>query len=207
LAFAHVRGGGEYGDEWRVAGRQATKPNTWRDFIACCEYLIKQGYTNPKKLAGEGTSAGGILIGRAVTERPDLFAAALINVGCLDMLRSETTMNGVPNIAEFGSVATKSGFETLLAMSALHNVKDGVAYPAVLLVHGINDPRVEPWHSAKMTARLQSATSSGKPVLLRVDYQAGHGIGSTKKQEQELQADQWAFLLWQMGESPTDEAH
>jgi prolyl oligopeptidase len=200
LAVAHVRGGGEYGDEWRIGGRQATKPNTWRDFIDCCEYLIKEGYTNPKKLAGEGTSAGGILVGRAITERPDLFAAALVNVGCLDMLRSETTMNGVPNIAEFGSVATKEGFDGLLAMSAYHNVKDGVAYPAALLTHGINDPRVEPWHSAKMTARLQAATSSGKPVLLRVDYQAGHGIGSTKKQEQELQADQWAFLLSQMGE-------
>jgi prolyl oligopeptidase len=200
LAFAHVRGGGEFGKAWHQAGQMATKPNTWLDLIACGEYLCKQGYTTPAKLAGQGGSAGGILIGRAITARPDLFAAALINVGCTDMLRMETTTNGVPNIAEFGSTRTKAGFDALLAMSALHNVKDGVKYPAVLLTHGINDPRVEPWESAKMTARLQAATASGKPVLFRVDYDAGHGIGSTKSQRQEETADQWAFLLWQMGE-------
>jgi prolyl oligopeptidase len=142
---------------------------------------------------------GGILIGRAITERPDLFAAAIISVGCTDMLRAETTTNGVPNIQEFGSVKTKEGFDALLAMSAYHQIKDGTKYPAVLLTHGVNDPRVEPWMSAKMTARLQAATASGKPVLFRVDYQAGHGIGSTKAQRQEEQADEWAFLLWQMG--------
>jgi prolyl oligopeptidase len=200
LAYAHVRGGGEFGKEWHLAGQKATKPNTWKDFIACCEYLVAKGYTSPAKLAGQGGSAGGILIGRAVTERPELFAAALMNVGCLDMLRMETTTNGVPNIPEFGTVKTKEGFEGLLAMSAYHHVVDGTKYPAVLLTHGINDPRVEPWMSAKMTARLQAATTSGRPVLLRVDYDAGHGIGSTKEQHQRLVADEWAFLLWQMGE-------
>jgi prolyl oligopeptidase len=113
----------------------------------------------------------------------------------------ETTTNGVPNIAEFGSVATPAGFKALYEMSALHHVTDGTKYPAVLLVHGINDPRVEPWMSAKMTARLQAASASGKPVLFRVDYEAGHGIGSTKRQRQEQAADQWAFLFWQMGEA------
>jgi prolyl oligopeptidase len=200
IAFAHVRGGGAYGKEWHLAGQKATKPNTWKDFIACCEYLVKKGYTSPGKLAGEGGSAGGILIGRAITERPDLFAAAIIDVGCLDTLRMETTTNGVPNIQEFGSVVTKEGFDALLAMSAYAHVKDGVKYPAVLLAHGMNDPRVEPWESAKMTARLQAATASGKPVLFRVDYQAGHGIGSTKKQHQEKTADIYAFLLWQLGD-------
>ena len=200
LAFAHVRGGGAYGKQWHHAGQKKTKPNTWKDFIACCEYLVKKGYTKPQKLAGEGGSAGGILIGRAITERPDLFGAAVIDVGCLDMLRSETTTNGVPNIQEFGSVATKEGFDALLAMSAYHQVKDGVKYPAVLLTHGVNDPRVEAWMSAKMTARLQAASTSGKPVLFRVDYQAGHGIGSTKKQYQEETADAMAFLLWQLGD-------
>ncbi len=200
LAFAHVRGGGDYGKEWHLAGQKATKPNTWKDFIACCEYLIKTGYTSPAKLAGQGGSAGGILIGRAITERPDLFSGALIGVGCVDALRMETTTNGVPNIQEFGTVKTREGFDALLAMSAYHHVVDGVKYPAVLLTHGINDPRVEPWESAKMTARLQAATASGKPILFRVDYQAGHGIGSTKKQRHEMLADQWAFLLWQMGE-------
>ena len=201
LAYAHVRGGGEYGRKWHLAGQKATKPNTWKDFIACCDYLIEKGYTSRQNLAGQGGSAGGILIGRAVTERPDLFAAAIINVGCTDMLRMETTTNGVPNIAEFGSVTTKEGFQALHAMSAYDHVQQGVQYPAVLLTHGINDPRVEPWMSAKMTARLQAATKSGKPVLFRVDYDAGHGVGSTKRQRQEQLADQWAFLLLQMRKS------
>jgi prolyl oligopeptidase len=200
LAFAHVRGGGDLGRDWHLGGQKATKPNTWKDFIACCEYLVKSGYASPAKLAGVGGSAGGILIGRAITERPDLFAAALIKVGCLDMLRSETTTNGVPNIPEFGTVTSLEGFQALYAMSAYHHVTDGVKYPAVLLSAGINDPRVEPWESAKMTARLQAATSSGKPILFRVDYDAGHGIGSTKAQKHAELADQWSFLLWQMGE-------
>jgi prolyl oligopeptidase len=199
-AIAHVRGGGAYGNEWHLAGQKLTKPNTWKDFIACAQYLIDRKYTTPSHLAGQGGSAGGILIGRALTERPDLFAAAVINVGCTDAIRMETTPNGVPNIPEFGSTKTEEGFRGLLEMSALQHVKDGVAYPAVLLAHGINDPRVDPWMSAKMTARLQAATSSGKPVLFRVNYDAGHGIGSTKAQTQEERADTWAFLLWQFGE-------
>lgn len=198
LAYAHVRGGGEFGKEWHHAGQKANKPNTWKDFIACCEYLVNQRYASPGRLAGQGGSAGGILIGRAITQRPDLFAAAVIQVGCTDMLRMETTTNGVPNIAEFGTVKTPEGFRGLLQMSAYHQVKDGVKYPAVLLTHGINDPRVEPWMSAKMTARLQAATASGRPVLFRVEYSAGHGIGSTRAQRQAETADRYAFLLWQM---------
>jgi prolyl oligopeptidase len=199
FAVAHVRGGGEYGKEWHLAGKKLNKPNTWRDFIACGQYLVDEKYTSPSRLAGQGGSAGGILIGRAITERPDLFGAAVINVGCTDMIRMETTPNGVPNIPEFGSTKTEDGFRGLLAMSSLHQVKDGVAYPAVLLTHGINDPRVDPWMSAKMTARLQAATSSGKPILFRVDYEAGHGIGSTKEQYIRETADTWAFLFWQFG--------
>jgi prolyl oligopeptidase len=199
-AVAHVRGGGEYGQEWHLAGQKTTKPNTWKDFIACAEYLIEKGYTSPEKLAGSGGSAGGILIGRAITERPDLFAAALISVGDLDCVRMELTTNGVPNIQEFGTVTIEEEFHALLEMSSFHHVQDGVAYPAVLLTHGINDPRVEPWMSAKMCARLQAATASDKPVLFRVDYQAGHGIGSTKEQYLQTLADQWSFLFWQLGE-------
>ncbi|HEY1628209.1 MAG TPA: prolyl oligopeptidase family serine peptidase [Tepidisphaeraceae bacterium] len=201
LAIAHVRGGGEYGEAWHRAGQKLTKPNTWKDFVACGEYLIQQRYTMPSKLAGAGGSAGGILIGRVITERPDLFAAALIQVGCSDMLRFETTTNGVPNIPEFGSVKTRDGFGGLLEMSAYAHVQDGVKYPAVLLTHGINDPRVAPWNSAKMCARLQAASASGKPILLRIDYDAGHGIGSTRSQHENELADQFAFLLWQMGET------
>ena len=145
LAVAHVRGGGEFGKPWHQAGRMATKPNTWKDFIACGEYLVRERYTSPAKLAGEGTSAGGILIGRAITERPDLFAAAIVNVGCTDMVRAETTTNGVPNIKEFGTVTTQEGFDALLAMSPYHHVTPGDKYPAVLLIHGVNDPRVDPW--------------------------------------------------------------
>jgi prolyl oligopeptidase len=199
MAQAHVRGGGEYGEDWHKAGFKTTKPNTWKDFIACAEYLIAKKYTSPAHLAGQGGSAGGILIGRAITDRPDLFAAAIINVGLNDMLRFETTTNGVPNIQEFGSTKTEEGFRALYAMSALHHVKDGVKYPAVLLTTGINDPRVEPWMSGKMAARLQAASASGKPILLRVDYDAGHGFGSSRKQRNEEHADEFAFLFHELG--------
>lgn len=198
LAFAHVRGGGEYGREWHTAGQKLTKPNTWKDFIACAEYLIGEKYTSSPRLAGQGRSAGGILIGNAIAERPDLFAAAIINVGVMNPLRFETTANGPPNIPEFGSVKTEDGFKGLLAMDAYTKIRDRTAYPAVLLTHGINDPRVEPWLSAKMAARLQAATTSGRPVWLRIEYDAGHGIGTTKSQRDEEQADTYAFLFHQL---------
>ena len=198
MAFAGVRGGGEYGEEWHLAGKQKTKPNTWKDFIACAEYLVSERYTSPAHLAGQGGSAGGILIGNSIVDRPDLFAAAIDQVGDNNALRFEITSNGVPNIPEFGSVKTEEGFKALLAMDAYNRVKDGVNYPAVLLTTGINDPRVEPWMSAKMAARLQAATTSGKPVLLRVDYDAGHGFGSTKRQQNEQRADIYAFLFQQL---------
>lgn len=200
IAFAHVRGGGAFGKQWHHAGRKLTKPNTWKDFIACAEYLVKEGFTSPGKLAGKGGSAGGILIGRAITERPDLFAAAQISVGCTDMLRFETTTNGPPNVPEFGTIAKADEFRGLLTMSTLHHIQDGTKYPGLVFTHGINDPRVEPWQSAKATARFQTASGSGRPVLFRVDYHAGHGMGSTKTQRQEELADVWSFFLWQMGE-------
>ncbi|HEX8673544.1 MAG TPA: prolyl oligopeptidase family serine peptidase [Longimicrobium sp.] len=198
-AVAHVRGGGELGEAWYRAGWQGTKPNSWRDFIACAEYLVREGYTSPARLAAEGASAGGILVGRAITERPDLFRAAVIKVGLADALRAETTANGVPNIPEFGSTATEEGFRALLAMSPYHHVRDGTPYPAVLLMTGMNDPRVNPWHAAKMAARLQAATTSGRPVLLRVDAEAGH-FGGAMSSNLESFADEIAFLLWQLGQ-------
>jgi prolyl oligopeptidase len=199
LAVAHVRGGGEYGEEWHRWGMKLTKPNTWRDLIACAEYLIEQKYTSPAHLAPLGGSAGGITVGRAITERPDLFGAAVIAVGALDMLRFETTPNGAPNVPEFGSVRTQAGFEDLYRMSAYAHVRPDTAYPAVLLTTGINDPRVASWEPAKMAARLEAATTSGKPVLLRVDYEAGHGFGSTKTQQQQLVGDIFSFCFWQLG--------
>lgn len=198
-AIAHVRGGGEYGQEWHYAGRMETKPNTWRDLIASAEYLVREKYTSPAHMAPWGGSAGGILAGRAITERPDLFGAAIIDVGSLDTIRAETTTNGVPNIKEFGTVTEEAGFHALLAMSSYNNVRNGVEYPAVMLTHGFNDPRVEPWQSGKMAARLQAATASDNPVLLRVDFRAGHGIGSTRDQYLQERADQFAFLFSQLG--------
>jgi prolyl oligopeptidase len=200
-ATCHVRGGGVYGEEWHLGGKQDSKQNTWKDFIACAEYLVKQGYTTPAKLAINGGSAGGILVGRAMTERPDLFAVAVPEVGVLDSLRWENSANGVLNIPEFGTVADHKQFDSLLEMDAYHHVVDGVKYPATLLLTGINDPRVAPWMSFKMAARLQAATASGKPVLLRVDYAAGHGIGSTRSQREEQIADIYSFMLWQFGDA------
>ena len=200
IAVAHVRGGGEYGEEWYRAGYKQTKQHTIDDFIACAQYLVDNKYTSPARLSGEGTSAGGILIGGAITQRPDLFAGALIRVGSSDTLRQEFSPNGPPNIAEFGTVTDPEGFKALYAMDAYQHVKDGTAYPGVLLTTGINDPRVDPGEPAKMTARLQAATSSHRPILLRVDYDAGHGMGSTRAQRDSEFADEMSFLLWQDGD-------
>jgi len=200
IAVAHVRGGGEYGEDWHRAGEKLTKLNTVFDFIACAEYLVAGHYTTPRYLAGQGTSAGGILIGGALTWRPDLFGAVIDLVGVTDTLRFELTPNGPPNTGEFGSVKTEEGFHGLYAMSAYAHVRDGTAYPAVLLHTGANDPRVDPWIIAKMAARLQAASTSGKPILLDVDYDAGHGVGSQREQTRKLWADEMAFALWQFGD-------
>jgi len=199
FAVANPRGSSVYGQDWYKAGYQATKPNTWKDFIACAEWLVAQKWTTPDRLGILGGSAGGILVGRAMTERPDLFAVVVPAVGALDMIRAEVTPNGVPNIPEFGTRTTEPGFRALLAMSTYHQIRDGTKYPAVMFMHGVNDPRVEVWHSTKTAARLMAATTSGKPVLLRLDYDAGHGIGSTKQQQMRERADIFAFMLWQMG--------
>jgi len=202
LAVAHVRGGGEYGEDWYKGGYKATKPNTWRDAIACAEWLVANKWTSTEKLSIMGGSAGGIFVGRAITERPDLFGAAVGQVPVSDMMRAESSSNGVPNIPEFGTVKTEEGFKALYAMSPYHWVKDGVKYPAVLLTTGINDPRVDAWEAAKMAARLQAASTSGKPVLLRIDYEAGHGFGTTKKQGYAERADTFAFLFREAGVKP-----
>jgi prolyl oligopeptidase len=200
-AVAHVRGGGEYGEDWHQGGQKLTKQHTIDDFLAGAEYLVEHKYTSAAHLAGEGTSAGGITIGGAITQRPDLFGAALIRVGDSDSLRSETMASGPANIPEFGTVKDADGFKALYAMDAYQHVKADTRYPAVLLSTGVNDPRVAPWQAAKMTARLQASSSSDKPILLRVDYDAGHGIGSTKSQRDSERADDVAFLLWQLGVS------
>ncbi len=201
FAVCHVRGGGWYGEGWHQAGMIATKPHTWEDFIACGQWLVDNKYTSPEHLAGEGTSAGGITIGRAITSAPHLFAAALDVVGASNALRAEFSPNGPPNIPEFGTVTNETGFKALYAMDAYEHVVKGTAYPAVMLITGYNDPRVSSWELAKFTARLQSATSSGRPILLRVDYDAGHGfLAASRTQSEELLTDEYAFLLWQCGD-------
>ncbi len=202
LAFSNPRGSGVHGDDWHRAGFKTTKPNTWKDGIACARWLIAQGYGSARTMGIMGTSAGGIFVGRAVTEAPELFAAAIFNVGELDTVRSEVSANGATNISEFGTVKDPIEARALLQMSTYNAIRDGTAYPGVLLVHGLNDPRVDVWHSAKTAARLQAAQAGlaqSRPVLLRLDEQAGHGVGSTLTQYQAQGVDMQSFLLWQMG--------
>ena len=198
VGYANVRGGGEYGREWHKAGQLANKPNTWRDLIAVCEDIIAKKYTSPQHLAIGGRSAGGITVGRAMTERPDLFAAVVDGVGWSNPLRYVAEQNGYGEEPEWGAINDPAGYRALKSIDSYQAVKDGTAYPAVLLTTGVTDPRVAPFHVAKMTARLQAATSSGKPILLRVDYDAGHGMGSTRSQQDREAADTYAFLLWQL---------
>jgi len=200
FAVAHVRGGGELGEAWHLAGQKLTKPNTWRDAIDCVEYLIAERWTGKGKIAVEGGSAGGIMVGRFLTERPDLVTVAISQVGVSNATRAEFSENGPDNVPEFGTVKDADGFKALYEMDAYQHVKDGTPYPAVLLTTGANDPRVAPWEAGKMTARLQAATSSNKPVILRVETDAGHGVGSTRKQRDDETADTYAFILWQTGD-------
>ena len=199
VGYAAVRGGGEFGREWHKAGQLMNKPNTWRDLIDVCEDLCRLNYTAPARLAIGGRSAGGITVGRALTERPDLFAAVIDGVGWSNPLRYVAEQNGYGEEPEWGAIAEESGYRALKLIDSYQAVKDGVAYPAVLLTTGVTDPRVAPFHVAKMAARLQAATSSGKPILLRVDFDAGHGIGSTRAQQDREASDTYAFLLWRTG--------
>lgn len=198
MAVAHVRGGSEKGEAWYKAGFKTTKPNTWKDFISCAEYLVKNGYTSPQRLAGTGTSAGGILISRAITERPDLFGAAVCNVGCANALRLEFTANGPGNTPEFGTVKDPVECQALYEMDGVAHVQKGVKYPAVMGVAGWNDPRVAPWQPGKFVAALQAASASGKPVLLKVNYDNGH-FTEEKTVTFKNFAGQYAFMLWQTG--------
>jgi prolyl oligopeptidase len=197
VGYANVRGGGEFGRQWHRAGQLENKPNTWRDLIAVCEDMIANQYTSSARLAIGGRSAGGITVGRAITERPDLFAAAVSGVGWHDPLRYVAEQNGYGEEPEWGAISDPAGYRALKAIDSYQAVVDHTAYPAVLLTTGVTDPRVAPFHPAKMTARLQAATSSGKPILLRVDYDAGHGIGSTRAQQDRETVDTDAFLIWQ----------
>ena len=200
-ALAHVRGGGELGRDWHRAGFKATKANSWRDVIAVAEWLVREQWTTPGRLAVSGSSAGGIAAGNAIIDRPELFAALVSIAGFHDTLRSETAMGGPTNVPEFGSVTTGQGFRDLLAMSSYARVEDDVAYPAALLTIGFRDGRVDPWDPGKMAARLQAVSTAlgerGKPVLLRVDFDGGHGTSSARMADETT--DLFAFLLWRTG--------
>lgn len=193
VADAGLRGGGEFGGEWHEAGRGSRKINTVTDFIDCAEYLIEHGYTNPRRLAGQGGSAGAIPVGGALVRRPDLFGAIVLEVPAVNSTRPQGSLN----VAEFGSPATEDGLRGLLAIDCYQNIADGTPYPAVLLTAGLNDPRVAAWQPAKLAARLRAASTSGRPVLLRVDPHAGHGYGSSRAQRDALAADILAFLMHQ----------
>jgi prolyl oligopeptidase len=198
IAIANLRGGGEYGEAWHQAGNLTHKQNVFDDFLACARYLIETQYTNPEKLAIEGGSNGGLLMGAVLTQRPELFRAVVSHVGIYDMLRVELHPNGAFNVTEFGTVKDLKQFEALYAYSPYHRVKDGTAYPAVLLLTGENDPRVDPANSRKMTARLQAASSSKRPVLLRTSA-GGHGLDSSLTERIAEEADVDAFLFDQLG--------
>lgn len=199
VGYANVRGGGEFGREWHRAGKLENKPNTWRDLIAVSEDLVANKYTAPAHLAIGGRSAGGIPMGRAMEERPDLFAAVVSGVGWHNPLRYVAEQNGYAEEPEWGAISDPAGFKALKSIDSYQQVVDGTRYPAVLLTTGVTDPRVAPFHPAKMAARLQAATASGKPVLLRVDFDAGHGMGSTRAQQDAEAADTYAFILAQTG--------
>ena len=188
FAECHPRGGGELGNDWHFAAHIATKQRTIDDFIGCAHYLIDHEYTVPAKLAGMGTSAGGVTIGNAIIQQPQLFGAAIDNVGDTNPVRDEFAEGGPANIPEFGTNTDPIGFKALLATDAYVNMKPDVAYPAVLAFTGVNDPRVAPWIVAKFISKLQRSTNSGKPVLLRVDFDAGHGLlGASREQSPRVQ--------------------
>jgi prolyl oligopeptidase len=199
LAVAHVRGGGELGEKWHLEGQKSTKPNTWKDVIACTEYMIKEGYTNPTKTAIYSRSAGGILVGRAITERPDLYAVAIPGVGSMNTVRGENAPNGPANTPEFGTMKIEDEAKALIEMDSYLQLKEGVKYPATLTTAGFNDPRIIVWSPAKFAARLLEVNASKKPTLLKVDYEAGHFGGASKAKSYEEVADVLSFALWQVG--------
>jgi prolyl oligopeptidase len=195
--IANLRGGGEYGEEWHKAGNLTKKQNVFDDFIACAEHLVKTNYTTPQRLCIEGGSNGGLLMGAALTQRPDLFCAVVSHVGIYDMLRVELDSNGAFNVTEFGTVTNPQHFEALYDYSPYHRVQDGTQYPAILLTAGENDGRVLAYHSRKMAAALQASTASAKPILLRISA-AGHGFGTPLEEQIAENADLFAFLSNQL---------
>lgn len=198
---ANLRGGGEFGEAWHLAGNLTNKQNVFDDFAACAQHLVTRGYTRPEKLAVEGGSNGGLLMGAFLTQHPTLARAVVAHVGLYDMLRVELDPNGAFNVTEFGTVKDPAHFRALHAYSPYHNVRDGTEYPAVFFLAGETDGRVNPAHSRRMTARLQAATASTNPILIRLSAASGHGMGTGLAEKIAQQADVFAFLFDQLGMS------
>lgn len=196
---ANLRGGGEFGEQWHLGGNLTRKQNVFDDFAACARHLVARHYTRPDRLAIEGGSNGGLLMGATLTQHPELCRAVVTHVGIYDMLRSELEPNGAFNVPEFGSVKDPAQFKALNAYSPYHHVVAGTKYPAVLIMTGENDGRVNPSNSRKMTARLQATTASGRPVLLRTSAGSGHGQGTAQSEKTAQDADALAFLFDQLG--------
>jgi prolyl oligopeptidase len=199
VVVVNLRGGGEYGDEWHDSGKLTKKQNVFDDLTAALRYLVSRNYTSRDKLAIEGGSNGGLLMGAELTQHPELMKVVVSHVGIYDMLRVELSANGAFNVPEFGTVKNESQYRALRAYSPYHNVRDGTKYPAVLFLTGANDPRVDPMQSRKMTARLQAATSSEAPILLRTNASGGHGLDTALSERIEEQTDVFAFIFAQLG--------
>lgn len=198
-AQANLRGGGEFGEQWHENGMLTKKQNVFDDFAAVMHHMIDSGYTRPERLAIMGGSNGGLLMGAMITQHPELCRAVVSSVGIYDMLRVELAPNGQFNIPEFGTVKKTEQFRALYAYSPYHHVKEEIAYPSVLFLTGANDPRVDPMHSRKMTARLQEATSSDRPILLRTSSKTGHGLGTPLSERIDQSVHYYAFLLNELG--------
>ncbi|MCA9038551.1 MAG: S9 family peptidase, partial [Planctomycetaceae bacterium] len=199
FALANLRGGGEYGEKWHKAGTKLNKQNVFDDFIAAAEYLIAEKYTSPKKLAIQGGSNGGLLVGACMAQRPDLYGACLPAVGVMDMLRFHKFTAGRFWVDDYGSADDPEEFKALLDYSPYQNLKGGVQYPATLVTTADTDDRVVPGHSFKFAAKLQASQSGRSPVLIRIETRAGHGAGKPTAKIIEEAADQWAFLVKTLG--------
>ena len=198
-AQANLRGGGEYGEAWHEAGTKLKKQNVFDDFIAAAEWLVREKYTRPAKLAIQGGSNGGLLVGAVMTERPDLFGACLPAVGVMDMLRFQKFTEGRTWVDDYGSSDNRQEFKALLAYSPYHNIKPGTCYPATLATTADTDDRVIPGHTFKFMAALQRAQSCDNPILVRIDTRAGHGLGKPLLKRIDELADEWAFLVKNLG--------
>ena len=201
FALANLRGGGEYGEAWHKAGMLLNKQNVFDDFIAAAEYLIRENYTSKDRLAIAGGSNGGLLVGAAMTQRPDLFKVALPAVGVMDMLRFHKFTVGWGWAVEYGSSDNEKDFKNLYAYSPLHNIKPGVCYPATLVTTADHDDRVVPAHSFKFAATLQERQACANPVIIRIETRSGHGSSNLSKAIDAL-TDTWSFMFFNMGVTP-----